>query len=79
VLSFYAAAHEKGDWQLRRPADGRRVHVQTIDKLGDRWKHVAVDLSPFAGRTIGLRLENAPNDWSYEFAYWSDLKVSTTP
>jgi hypothetical protein len=26
-----------------------------------------------------LRLENAPNDWSYEFAYWSDVKVNTTP
>jgi putative membrane-bound dehydrogenase-like protein len=79
VLSFYAAAHEKGDWQLRVLADGKRVHVQTIDKPGDRWKHVSVDLSQFAGRTIGLRLENAPNDWSYEFAYWSDVNVNTTP
>jgi len=26
-----------------------------------------------------VRLENAPNDWSYEFAYWSDVKVNTTP
>ena len=47
--------------------------------LLDSRSGLAVDLSPFAGRAIGLRLENAPNDWSYEFAYWSDVKVNTTP
>jgi hypothetical protein len=38
---------------------------------------VSVDLKEYAGRTVVLRLENAANDWAWEFAYWADLELRT--
>jgi len=73
-LSFFVAAHEKGDWELRVLADGKLFHRQTIDKKGERWKQVHLDLTPYAGRKVTLRLENFANNWSWEFGYWSDLE-----
>ena len=74
-LTFAVAAHEKGDWQLRIRADGKLIHEQLIGHSGDRWKPVSVDLTPYAGKKVTLRLENAANDWSWEFGYWSDLEL----
>ena len=48
-----------------------------MDKKGDRWKSVTVDLTPYAGKGINLRLENAANDWNWEFGYWNEIKVSS--
>jgi putative membrane-bound dehydrogenase-like protein len=77
VLSFAVAAHEKGDWELRVTANGRELRKQIVGHDGERWTQVRVDLSPFAGRKVALRLENRANGWSWEFAYWSDLKIET--
>ncbi len=77
-LSLNVAADERGDWELRVLANGRLLRKQVIDKNGPRWKEIDVDLSSFAGQKIVLRLENCANDWSWEFAYWSDLDVKTT-
>ena len=74
-LAFQVAAHEQGDWELRVLADGSVIHRQTVDHLGPRWKPVEVDLSPFAGRQVHLRLENNANGWAWEFGYWSDLQI----
>ena len=78
ALNFRVAADERGDWELRVLADGRLLHRQLVDTKGDRWKTVSLDLTPFAGKKIALRLENAANDWNFEFGYWSDLEISTT-
>ncbi|MEN9675517.1 MAG: hypothetical protein RIS76_1413, partial [Verrucomicrobiota bacterium] len=75
TLRFSVAAHEQGDWELRVKADGEVIHRQMVTHDGDRWKPVRVDLTPFAGRRIVLRLENAANNWSYEFGYWADLSI----
>ena len=77
-LTFAVAAHEKGDWQLRIRADGKLIHQRMIDHSGDRWKPVRVDLTPYAGKKVTLRLENAANDWSWEFGYWHDIEVRLT-
>jgi len=74
-LAFAVAAHEKGDWKLRVLADGKVIHEQVIDKSGERWKQIRVDLTPYAGKKVALRLENVANDWSWEFGYWSDLEL----
>ena len=74
-LTFAVAAHENGDWELRVLADGKLIHRQRIDKSGERWKEVKLDLTPYAGKKVTLRLENFANDWSWEFGYWSDLEV----
>jgi len=77
TLNFQSAADERGDWELRVLVNHKLLHLQLIDQKGERWKDVAVDLSPFAGQKISLRLENAANDWYYEFAYWSDIQIKT--
>ncbi|HRI14194.1 MAG TPA: dehydrogenase [Verrucomicrobiota bacterium] len=78
TLRFVVAAHEEGDWELRVKADGEVIHRQLVGHDGARWKQVSLDLTPFAGRRIVLRLENAANNWSYEFGYWADLRLDTT-
>lgn len=39
------------------------------------WREFSVDLAPYAGQTVALRLENAANGWAWEFGYWSDLRI----
>ncbi|MBI3877324.1 MAG: c-type cytochrome, partial [Verrucomicrobia bacterium] len=75
TLSFSVAAHEKGDWELHVLADGKLLHKQLVDHDGERWKPVSVDLTPFAGGKVLLRLENAANGWSWEFGYWSAIEL----
>ena len=74
-LNFAVAADERGDWELRVLADGQVIHRQIVDKSGERWKQVSIDLSKFAGKKIALRLENAANDWNFEFGYWSEIEL----
>jgi hypothetical protein len=75
TLSFWVSCHQQGDFELRVFADGKQLVKEIIGPKGSGWKEKSVDLTPFAGRRIGLRLENFPNDWAWEHAYWSDLKV----
>lgn len=78
TLRVAVAAHERGDWELRVRADGELLHRQTVHREGPRWQEVTVDLSPLAGRRVVLRLENAANNWAWEFGYWSDLRLEET-
>ena len=76
-LRFSVAAHELGDWQLRVRVDGREVHRQTVGHDGARWRAVEVDLREFSGRRVTLRLENAANDWAWEFGYWAGIRLES--
>jgi putative membrane-bound dehydrogenase-like protein len=78
VLSFEVAAHEQGDWELRVLADSELLRKEVIDRKGDRWKQIRIDLSRFAGQKIKLRLENAANDWQWEFGFWSNLELKSS-
>jgi hypothetical protein len=75
TLSFWVSCHQKGDFELRVYADAKELLKEVIGPKGSGWREKSVDLSSFAGRRIALRLENFPNDWDWEHAYWSDLKV----
>jgi putative heme-binding domain-containing protein len=77
ILTFSAAAHEQGDWEARVYVNDQLVKKQMIDREGGRWKVVSVDLTPHAGQQVKLRLENAANNWSWEFGYWHDVKLSS--
>jgi hypothetical protein len=74
-LALRVAADERGDWELRVLVNGKILQKQLIDHKGDRWKEVTVDLTPYAGKKTHLRLENAANNWNYEFGYWSDIQL----
>lgn len=76
-LTFNAAAHDEGDWEARVYVNDQLVRKQVIDQKGERWKTIAVDLTPYAGKKINLRLENAANNWSWEFGYWEGLRLSS--
>ncbi|HYE32178.1 MAG TPA: PVC-type heme-binding CxxCH protein [Methylomirabilota bacterium] len=79
TLTLSAAAHDQGDWELRVYADDELLLKQAIDRKGERWKNVTVDLSRFAGKTINVIAGNFASDWSYEFGYWADIKVESKP
>jgi len=51
------------------------VMKETIGPPGSGWRQRTVDLTPFAGKTIALRVENAANDWNFEHGYWSDFVI----
>ena len=77
TLRFSVAAHEQGDWELRVKADGELLHQQTVKHDGPRWQEVKLNLNTLAGRRVVLRLENAANNWLWEFGYWADLTLET--
>jgi hypothetical protein len=78
TLSFAVAADDQGDWELRVLVDGKSVHKQLVDKQGSRWKTVNIDLSPYAGQKVTVRLENWANDWAWEYGYWNQIELRTT-
>jgi hypothetical protein len=41
----------------------------------DEWLDVTVDLTKFAGRKIQLSIENRPNNWRNEWAYWNKVSI----
>ena len=77
LLKFAVAAHDRGDWELRVVIDGEVIHRQAVTHEAPRWKEVALDLTPYAGRRVVIRLENAATDWAWEFGYWADLRLET--
>ena len=79
TLKMLVASDNRGDFLLIVKADGRVLLEQTIDSdtAKDGWADIAVDLSPFAGKTIQVELINQSNGWSWEAAYWAKVDVST--
>lgn len=79
VLEFWVAPHEQGDWELRVLVDGKTVEKRLVGPKGSGWRRVRVDLSSHAGRRVRIRLENAANDWAWEYGYWCDLEFKEAP
>jgi len=78
TLRMRVSHHPHGDWQLRVLASGKVMADQivgskTVSK--DEWLDVSVDLTEFAGQQIQLVIENRPNNWSSEWAYWNKVSV----
>lgn len=74
-LTATVASHDQGDWELRILVNGNVVKKETIGHDGERWKTVTADLSAHAGKEVTLRLEGAATGWTWEFGYWSEVKV----
>jgi putative membrane-bound dehydrogenase-like protein len=77
ALTVAVAAHERGDWELRVVIEGEVIRREPVNHEGGRWKTVRIDLAPYAGRRIVVRLENAASGWNHEFGYWADLRLDT--
>ncbi len=77
-LTMRVSHHPHGDWQLRVVAEGDVLSDQIVGPKSvrkDEWLDVTVDLTKYAGRTIKLSIENRPNDWHNEWAYWNDVSI----
>ena len=74
-LKVRVAADDRGDWQLQVKVDGRELRRLDVTHDEPRWKDVMMDLSPFAGKEVTIRLEAHATGWSFEFAYWADLRL----
>ena len=77
TFSFWVACHQMGDFELRVYVDNKQVMKELIGPPGSGWRQKSIDLTPYAGKKISLRLEDFPNDWNFEHAYWSDLVISS--
>ncbi|MCC6699871.1 MAG: ADP-ribosylglycohydrolase family protein, partial [Candidatus Hydrogenedentes bacterium] len=67
-LIIDAASDTRGDYVLRIFINEELKAERTIATHGE-WTTVSVDLMPFTGKTIDVRLENAANGWEFEAAY----------
>jgi len=77
-LRMRVSHHPHGDWQLRVLAGKKVLADQIIGPKTvseDEWLNVTVDLTEFAGRRIPLTIENRPNDWRNEWAYWNRVSI----
>jgi len=77
TLSFSIAPHPQGDFELRVYVDNKEVVKEPIGPPGSGWREKKIDLSLYAGKRVALRLENVPTEWNFEFAFWSDLTVTS--
>lgn len=76
-LLLSAGHHAQGNWELIVKGNGKELFKGLIDPktAAAGWREVTVDLSSLAGQTVKLELHNFPNDWAFEFAYWSRAEV----
>jgi hypothetical protein len=74
-LRAVVSSRKGHDWDLRVLADGRELKRVTVDHRSGAWTTVEVPLDEFKGKSVRLRLENVPTDWSWEFSYWGELRV----
>ncbi|MGE0606711.1 MAG: PVC-type heme-binding CxxCH protein [Pirellulales bacterium] len=78
-LVVQASHDHRGDWQLVVRANGKTLHESIIGAktTRDGWAEIRVDLTPLAGQTVKLEVENRANDWAWEFGYWAKVDVVT--
>ncbi len=83
VTSFNGNTHPthfEADWLLRVYVDDKLIFEKLIAREAGKikWYDLEVSLTEYAGKTINLRVENVPNNWSFEAAYWDylDLEIN---
>ena len=73
-LVIDVAADRRGDFLLKVFLNDGIAHESVVDTKG-KWTAVAVDLKPFAGQTVDVRIENHANGWAFEGAYLDRVVV----
>jgi putative membrane-bound dehydrogenase-like protein len=80
TLQMRVSHHPHGDWQLKVSASGKLLADRIIGSksvANDEWLDVTVDLTEFSGRKIQLLIENSPNNWMNEWAYWNNIEITS--
>ncbi len=78
-LTFDVLSHEKGDWELVVLANDKVLEKRLIKGAKDQWHAMDINLTPLAGQTVEVRLENRANNWAWEFAFWTSPKIESVP
>jgi len=68
----------QGDFELIVRVAGTEVLRKAVSPATctqGHWLTHNLDLSPFAGRKVDVELVNQPTGWSYEAAYWAEIRV----
>lgn len=74
TLTIEAASHPQGNYLFRVMINGNTVDETNVDTKG-QWISIDIDLAPWAGNTITVRLENQATDWAFEAAYLGEVKI----
>ncbi|MDD3909029.1 MAG: ADP-ribosylglycohydrolase family protein [Proteiniphilum sp.] len=78
-IKILISHHNEGDWDLIIRVNGSpqrdvTVSADTVDSNG--WLEVNFDLTPFAGNSVTIDLENKANGWAWEAGYWGAIEMS---
>lgn len=70
-------AHASADWLLRVYVNDKLIFSQLINRQNGKvvWYDLEVSLADYIGQTVDIRVENAPNNWNFEAAYWAYLVI----
>jgi hypothetical protein len=79
TLRLTVGHHPDGDWDLVVRADMPELLRQEVGRVTgtNGWLDIAVDLTPYAGRTVLLEICNQPTGWAWEAGYWSRIAVES--
>lgn len=78
LLKLEVAAHDGDfDWELVVRVNGAALLTEIIGAGENRknWNEFTLDLTPFAGQTILIDLENKANGWMCEAGYWKTIEI----
>jgi len=73
-LAIEVASDPRGDFLLRVFLNDQLAKEKHIDTQG-RWTTVEVDLTPHAGKTVTVRVENCANGWRFEAGYFDSILI----
>lgn len=77
TLKIVVAHEPRGDWELLLKIDKQEISRRPVSKktAPDGWLTIEEDLSRWAGKTVQIELQNRATDWSYEQAFWQEVKL----
>jgi hypothetical protein len=74
ILSIETTSDANGDFVLKVFVKDKQVLDKLINGHG-KWETVKVDLSEYRGGKVAVRIEDVPNDWHFEAAYFGKISV----
>jgi len=73
-LSFDVASDTRGDFVLKVFVQDQLAKEAPIANHG-KWETITVDMTPYAGKTVPVRIENHANGWEFEAAYLDQVRL----
>ncbi len=73
-LVIETASDKRGDYLLRVFIN-EELKLERVINTGGEWTTATVDLMPYTGKNINVRIENAANGWSFEAAYFARIAI----